>query len=218
MASKRPVQVTEETVEMSAESSHGEEDDAPDEVAFSSAREKAERTVKAALESVRRDKVLLKEKRRRKMELFRKQKKRKLLPDAVLQQIAAIPEKKNQASDTSNKGRVSAPVQKPDQDSGLEEDAEECINLRWRARYKAVRLKDHGQKNCQVKRAKNFIKKQLYGPASGRTSVNEYFSFENKRIQKAAMQFVDPSWRSSEKQKAEKFRKSWMQKHGPLGR
>ncbi|XP_072139759.1 U3 small nucleolar RNA-associated protein NOL7 [Mobula birostris] len=217
MAPKRPVREI-ESVEMSAESSHGEEDDAPDEVAFSSAREKAERNVKAALESVRRDKVLLKEKRRRKMELFRQQKKHKMLPDAILQQIASIPGKKGQISDTSKRGHVGAPVQKPDQDSGLEEDAEECIDVRWRARCKAVQLKDHGRKVSQVNKAKAFIKNQLYGPNSGRTSVNEYFSFENKRMQKAAMQFVDPKWQSSEKQKADKFRKLWMQKHGPLRR
>ncbi|XP_032870303.1 nucleolar protein 7 [Amblyraja radiata] len=192
----------------------GDDDELPDEETFSSGRERAERR----LESARREKALLKEKRKQKLELFREQKKRKLLPDDILEEIASIPKKIDQAPASRKKGRVLASVQKPEQDSGLEEDTEECIDIRWKQSYRAVQLKDHGRKNQQVRKAKSFMKRRLYGRKSRRSTVNEYFSYENKRSQKAAMQFVNSSWGTKKKQKADKYRKQWLQNHCAAGR
>ncbi|XP_078282943.1 U3 small nucleolar RNA-associated protein NOL7 [Rhinoraja longicauda] len=189
------------------------DDERPDEETFSSGRERAERR----LESARREKALLKEKRKRKVELFREQKKRKLLPDDILEEIASIPQKIDQAPASWKKGRVAASVQKPEQDSGLEEDTEECIDIRWKQSYRAVQLKDHGGTNQQAKKAKAFMKGRLYGRKSRRSTVNEYFSYQNKRSQKAAMQFIIPSWGTKKKQKADKYRKQWLQKHCAAG-
>ncbi|XP_069769509.1 U3 small nucleolar RNA-associated protein NOL7 [Narcine bancroftii] len=212
----RSVQAGEEMFEMSAESSQGKEDDAPDEVTFSSAREMAERNVKAALENARRDKALVKEKRKRKMELFRDQKKRKMIPNDILQEIASLPRMNAQAPITSKKGRAPAFVQNLEQDSGLEEDVEEYRNIRWKGRYKAVRLKDYDKAKYQVRKAKAFIRNQLYGTRN-RTSVKEYYSYANKNVHKAAMQFVDSSWGQRKKRAATKYCRSWLQKHCPVG-
>ncbi|XP_067857820.1 U3 small nucleolar RNA-associated protein NOL7 [Heptranchias perlo] len=221
MARKRPARAVKrraENREMSDESS--QEDEAPEEVTFSSAREEAERSVRAALESVRRDKALLKEKRRRKAELFKEQKKCKLLPDEILEEIASVPEKNDQAPETSKEGEGGDSVQESEEDSGLEEDVEECVNARWKESYMAVRLKDQGQTNQQIENARDFIHDRLYGPGSSRGSANEYFSLANKKAKKkkAAIEFINKSWGAQRKQKAEKFRKLWIQKRGATGR
>ncbi|XP_043574978.1 nucleolar protein 7 isoform X1 [Chiloscyllium plagiosum] len=181
--------------EMSAESSQGEADEAPEEVTFSSAREEAERSIKAVLEIVRRDKALLKEKRRRREQLFKEQKKRRLLPDNVLEAITSVPDKNNQTPDSSKEGEDCHSVQHAEEDSGLEEDVEECVNTRWKKSYMAICLKDLGQTSQQVENAKAFINYRLYGPGSRRSSVNEYFSLENKKAEKkkAAILFVNKS-------------------------
>uniref|UniRef100_UPI00398E7E1D U3 small nucleolar RNA-associated protein NOL7 n=1 Tax=Pristiophorus japonicus TaxID=55135 RepID=UPI00398E7E1D len=167
-----------------------------------------------------RDKVLLKEKRRRKEELFKKQKKRKLLPDDILEEITSVPEKTDQAPDTNKEGEDGDSVQQVEEDSGLEEDVEECVDTRWKESYMAIRLKDQGQTNQQIENARDFINTRLYGPGSSRGSVNEYFSLANKKAKnkKAAMQFVNKSWGAQRKQKAGKFRKLWIQKHSAIGR
>ncbi|XP_067914124.1 U3 small nucleolar RNA-associated protein NOL7-like [Heterodontus francisci] len=220
MAWKRPVGSvkSQESREMSAEISP--EDEAPEEVTFSSAREEAEKSMKVALDSVRRDKALLKEKRRRKEQLFKEQKKRKLLPDGILEEITSVLEKNDQAPDSSKEGDDCNSVQQPEEDSGLEEDVEECVDTRWKESYMAIRLKDQGQTNQQVENARDFINDRLYGPGSRRGSVNEYFSLANKKAQKKkpAMQFVNKSWGAQQKQKSGKFRKLWIQHHGVTGR
>ncbi|XP_078395312.1 U3 small nucleolar RNA-associated protein NOL7-like [Cetorhinus maximus] len=206
--------------EMSAESSQEEDDEAPEEVTFSSAREEAQSSMKAALESVRRDKALLKEKRKRKEQLFKEQKKRKLLPDSILEEITSVPEKNDQAPDSSKEGEDCNSVLQPEEDSGLEEDVEECVDTRWKESYMAIRLKEQGETNHQIKNARDFINNRLYGPGSRRGNVNEYFSLENKKAQKkkAAMQFVNKCWGAQQKRAAVKFRKLWLQNHGLTGK
>ncbi|XP_078097304.1 U3 small nucleolar RNA-associated protein NOL7 [Mustelus asterias] len=224
MAGRRPLRPEnsrEGKREMSAESSQGEDDEVPEEVSFTSAREEAQRSMKAALESVRRDKALLKEKRKRKEQLFKEQKKRKLLPDSILEEVSSVPEKNDQvASDSSKEGEVCDSVQQPEEDSGLEEDVEECVDTRRTESYVAMRLKDQGQTNQQMKNARDFINDRLYGRGSKRGSVNEYFSLENKKAEKkkAAMQFANKCWGAQRKQAAVKFRKLWIQNRGLTGK
>ncbi|XP_038653018.1 nucleolar protein 7 [Scyliorhinus canicula] len=212
----RPQNKRTEKREMSAESSQGEDDEAPEEVTFSSAREEAQRSMKVALDSVRRDRALLKEKRKRKEQLFKEQKKRKLLPDSILEEITSVPEKSDQAPDSSKEGEVCDSVQQSEEDSGLEEDVEDCVDTRWKESYFAIRLKDQGETNQQMENARDFINNRLYGPGSRRSNVNEYFSLANKKAEKkkAAMQFVNERWGAQRKQAAVKFRKLWMQNHG----
>ncbi|XP_072365689.1 U3 small nucleolar RNA-associated protein NOL7 [Scyliorhinus torazame] len=219
MAWKKPVRPQNkraEKREMSAESSQGEDDEAPEEVTFSSAREAAQRSMKVALDGVRRDKALLKEKRKRKEQLFKEQKKRKLLPDSILEEITSVPEKSDQAPDSSKEGEVCDSVQQSEEDSGLEEDVEDCVDTRWKESYFAIRLKDQGETNQQMENARDFINNRLYGPGSRRSSVNEYFSLANKKAEKkkAAMQFVNKCWGAQRKKAAVKFRKLWIQNHG----
>ncbi|XP_069816272.1 U3 small nucleolar RNA-associated protein NOL7 isoform X2 [Dendropsophus ebraccatus] len=75
-----------------------EDDEAPEEVTFQSAKTRAQENARARREAAIREKALLKEKRKRKEELFKEQKKKKLLPDDILQSISAHPEKREEPS------------------------------------------------------------------------------------------------------------------------
>ncbi|XP_048470545.1 nucleolar protein 7 [Rhincodon typus] len=77
-----------------------------------------------------RDKALLKEKRRRKEQLFKEQKKRKLLPDNILEAITSVSDKNDQTPDSSKEGEGCDSKKHPEEDSGLEEDVEECLDTR----------------------------------------------------------------------------------------
>eukprot|EP00069_Balaena_mysticetus_P002020 bmy_00670T0 len=63
------------------------DDEAPEELTFASAQAEAKEEERRVRETVRRDKTLLKEKRKRREELFIEQKKRKLLPDTILEKL-----------------------------------------------------------------------------------------------------------------------------------
>uniref|UniRef100_Q9UMY1-2 Isoform 2 of U3 small nucleolar RNA-associated protein NOL7 n=1 Tax=Homo sapiens TaxID=9606 RepID=Q9UMY1-2 len=63
------------------------DDEAPEELTFASAQAEAREEERRVRETVRRDKTLLKEKRKRREELFIEQKKRKLLPDTILEKL-----------------------------------------------------------------------------------------------------------------------------------
>uniref|UniRef100_H3AD96 Nucleolar protein 7 n=1 Tax=Latimeria chalumnae TaxID=7897 RepID=H3AD96_LATCH len=207
--------------EKEEEEEDDDDDAAPDEVPFQQAREEAVRSIKQALESVKREKLLLKEKRRQRQELFKEQKKRKLLPEALLEEVAAA----SQTSFIKSLGNIHKvhsceDSEKPEEgnssEGSEEEDEEEALDNRLKESYMAVRLKDQGQINLQQERAQDFIQDCLYGPGSNRTTANELFSLSNKKCfnKKAAVQFVDKSWGLEKKQKAEKFKKKWLQKQG----
>ncbi|XP_054599613.2 U3 small nucleolar RNA-associated protein NOL7 isoform X2 [Nothobranchius furzeri] len=75
------------------------DDEAPEEVTFEDSKAQALRSLKRALDSAKREKELLKEKRRKKQELFQEQKKRKLLPVEVLEEIDSPPSEKHKQSE-----------------------------------------------------------------------------------------------------------------------
>ncbi|KAF7245163.1 Nucleolar protein 7 [Varanus komodoensis] len=190
-----------------------ESDEAPEEVTFENARVAAEEARRLAGERARREKTLLKEKRRLKEELFKEQKKRKLLPENVLELLASSAQNsKNQPFDT------------PEQDQNIENDLEsECgdtaedgekdiLATKLQESYMAMRLKDQDLTNRQQQEAKAFIQRHLYGAGCNRTTANEYFSVKNKKstVKKAAVQFVSKSWGKKKKQKAKQFKQRWV--------
>ncbi|KAM6282596.1 U3 small nucleolar RNA-associated protein NOL7 [Porphyrio hochstetteri] len=193
------------------------EDEAPEEVSFGVAKEAAETERKLVGEAARRHRELLKEKRRRRQELFTEQKKRKLLlPEAVLQELAAAPPErpageaaaadrdKRQGGSTAQKrqGRAQRQVKKSQPRKGA----------RSQGNYTAVCLKDQSLTDLHLQLARDFLNTQLYGPGTNRVQANEFFSLENKKnpVKKAAVQFVDKSWGQEKKQKAARFKQRWL--------
>ncbi|XP_061448778.1 nucleolar protein 7 isoform X2 [Rhineura floridana] len=162
-----------------------------------------------------REKTTLKEKRRQREELFKEQKKRKLLPENVLEELASSTQKsKNQPSDAPEQGQN---VEDESESEHGKKDTkgssgEEKIATRIQENYMAVRLKDQDLTNKQQQRAKAFIRRHLYGAGCNRTTANKYFSVANKKsvVKKAAFQFVKNSWGRMEKQKAKQFTKHWV--------
>nr|XP_056709991.1 nucleolar protein 7 [Euleptes europaea] len=189
-------------------------DEAPEEVAFESARAAAQEARRAAGERARREKSALKEKRRQREELFKEQKKKKLLPENVLEELASSAENSNnKPSDTTEQDQNTEDESESEREENVMEDnEEETLALRLQQSYMAVRLKDQELANQQQQAAKDFIQRQLYGGFSNRTTANKYFSLENKKstVKKPAIQFVVNSWGKNKKQKAKQFTKHWI--------
>ncbi|ERE80032.1 NAD-dependent deacetylase sirtuin-5-like protein [Cricetulus griseus] len=164
-------------------------------------------------ETERVDKTLQKEKRKRREELFIEQKKRKLLPDAVLEQLTTASEADikespenvkvhlKKKSEHIAKGRNSKKVKIQKVHSGSQTKS-----------YLAVRLKDQELRDSRQEAAKHFIHNCLYGSESKRTTVNKFLSLNNKRlpVKKAAAQFLNSTWGAQKQQNAKRFKKRWM--------
>ncbi|NXK22462.1 NOL7 protein, partial [Arenaria interpres] len=164
----------------------------------------------------RRHRELLKEKRRRRHELFVEQKRRKLLPEAVLQELTAAPpagpEGQAAAADPG-KGRGGGAVKQGEgQVQKRVKKHKRRKGGRPKGNYTAVRLKDQSLTGLHQQLAKDFLNTQLYGPDTNRAQANEFFSLENKKdpVKKAAVQFVDKSWGQEKKLKAIRFKKRWL--------
>ncbi|XP_054840913.1 nucleolar protein 7 [Eublepharis macularius] len=189
-------------------------DDAPEEVTFESARVAAEEARRLAGERARREKTALKEKRRQREELFKEQKKKKLLPENVLEELASSAQNSNKKpSDISEHDQsIEDESESVREDNVMEDNEEETLAVRLEQSYMAVQLKDEGLANKQQQAARDFIQRQLYGGGSNRTTANKYFSLENKKgaVKKAAVQFVVNSWGKKKKQKAKEFTKRWI--------
>ncbi|NXM71102.1 NOL7 protein, partial [Serilophus lunatus] len=175
----------------------------------------------------RRHRELLKEKRRRHQELFAEQKKRKLLPEAVLQELqelqdlatAAPPERAAEQAAADDQGEEEeAAEQKQDQaqeqgqDKSHVKKGKGSKGARSKGNYMAVCLKDQSSTGLHQQLAKDFLNAQLYGPHTNRVQANEFFSLANKKdpVKKAAVQFVDKSWGQEKREKAAKFKKRWL--------
>ncbi|XP_010706748.1 nucleolar protein 7, partial [Meleagris gallopavo] len=153
--------------------------------------------------------------RRRRQELFTEQKRRKLLPEALLQELAAAP-----LARAEEPSPAPAPDKRPERGSAKQRKdripgqvkKDKAGGTRSKGNYIAVHLKDGNLTGLHQQTAKDFIRDQLYGPGTNRTSANEFFSTANKKdpIKKAAVQFVDKSWGLEKKQRAAKFTKSWV--------
>ncbi|XP_075684534.1 U3 small nucleolar RNA-associated protein NOL7 [Rhinoderma darwinii] len=184
-----------------------EEDEAPEEVTFQSAKSSAEESARARREAANREKALLKEKRKRKEELFKEQKKSKLLPDAILQSISSLPDKREESSEqledqnkTGNGGHVKKTYAK-----------KLLPRKRLQNNYKVTTLEEYSARDLLQERAKSFIKRKLYGKTKNRTTANDFLSISRKRgsIKKPAAQFTDNSWGEENKQRAAKFNLIW---------
>uniref|UniRef100_A0A5F4WKV9 Nucleolar protein 7 n=1 Tax=Callithrix jacchus TaxID=9483 RepID=A0A5F4WKV9_CALJA len=171
-----------------------ESDEAPEELTFASAQAEAREEERRVRETVRRDKTLLKEKRKRREELFIEQKKRKLLPDTILEKLTTKNEDCGKGND-SKKVKVQK-VQSVSQNKS----------------YLAVRLKDQDLRDARQQAAQAFIHNSLYGPGTNRTTVNKFLSLANKRlpVKRAAVQFLNNAWGIQKKQNAKRFKRRWM--------
>ncbi|NXL14175.1 NOL7 protein, partial [Setophaga kirtlandii] len=174
----------------------------------------------------RRHRELLKEKRRRHQELFAEQKKRRLLPEAVLQElqelqdVSARPAEQAAADDPGEELETEAVELEQgeaevQEKKGKRRKGARDLHLsltRTKGNYVAVCLKDHSATGLHQQLAKDFLNAQLYGPHTNRVPANEFFSLANKRgpVKKAAVQFVDKSWGQDKKEKAARFKKRWL--------
>ncbi|NXM16715.1 NOL7 protein, partial [Ploceus nigricollis] len=160
----------------------------------------------------RRHRELLKEKRRRHQELFAEQKKRRLLPEAVLQELQELQELQDVSTRPKGKAKPKCRRRKA---RGARVPGYRDLHLsltRTKGNYMAVCLKDHSVTGLHQQLARDFLNAQLYGPHTNRVQANEFFSLANKRapVKKAAVQFVDKSWGQDKKEKAARFKKRWL--------
>ncbi|XP_004019176.3 nucleolar protein 7 [Ovis aries] len=190
------------------------DDEAPEELTFASAQAEAKEEERRVRETVRRDRALLKEKRKRREELFIEQKKRKLLPDTILEKLTTA----SQTSVKKSPGKLKeVNLQKKNEERGKGSDSKKAKvqkvqTVGQNKSYMAVRLKDQDLRDSRQEAAKAFIQNCLYGPGTNRTTVNKFLSLENKRLpmKKAAAQFLNNTWGSQRKQNAKRFTKRWM--------
>uniref|UniRef100_A0A674C5V2 Nucleolar protein 7 n=1 Tax=Salmo trutta TaxID=8032 RepID=A0A674C5V2_SALTR len=125
------------------------DDDAPEEVTFEESKASALRSMKNALETSKRGKELLKEKRRKRQELFQEQKVGLCLN--VLNIISTV---------------TNGPLM----------THASCFSLK--GNYSVMRMADQSSTNSQQQTAMDFIQARLYGPGSRRTtSMNTQFPF-----------------------------------------
>ncbi|XP_036111112.1 nucleolar protein 7 [Molossus molossus] len=190
------------------------DDEAPEELTFASAQAEAREEERRVRETVRRDKTLLKEKRRRREELFIEQKKRKLLPDTILEKLTTA----SQTNIKKSPGKL--------KEVNLQKKIEECEkgsdskkakvqkvqSVGQNKSYLALRLKDQDLRDSRQQAARAFIQNSLYGPGTNRTTVNKFLSLDNKRLpkKKAAAQFLNNGWGTQKKQNAKRFKRRWM--------
>ncbi|XP_053570731.1 nucleolar protein 7 isoform X2 [Bombina bombina] len=185
--------------------SEGSDDEAPDEVTFKSAKTQAEENAREKRLAVKREKDLLKEKRKQKEELFKEQKKRKLLSEDILQTVSSLPEK-------TEKRNEEAPQAKGDEgDVRCVKKKKLAPKTKLQDNYSVVRLKEYNLVSLQQETAKSFIQKKLYGKYKNRATANEFLSMKSKKgiVKKPAVQFTDSTWGKEEKQRANKFNLLW---------
>ncbi|XP_058411226.1 nucleolar protein 7 [Diceros bicornis minor] len=193
-----------------------EDDEAPEELTFASARAEAREEERRVRETVRRDKTLLKEKRKRREELFIEQKKRKLLPDAILDKLTTASQTNIKKSPGKlqevNLQKKNEECEKGSNSKKTKEKVQKVQSVGQNRSYVAVRLKDQDLGDSRQEAAKAFIQNCLYGPGTNRTTVNKFLSLDNKRlpVKKAAAQFLNNAWGTQRKQNAKRFKRRWM--------
>ncbi|EHH17964.1 hypothetical protein EGK_14484 [Macaca mulatta] len=191
------------------------DDEAPEELTFASAQAEAREEERRVRETVRRDKTLLKEKRKRREELFIEQKKRKLLPDTILEKLTTASQTLNVKKSPGKVKEVN--LQKKNEDCEKGNDSkkvkvQKVQSVSQNKSYLAVRLKDQDLRDSRQQAAQAFIHNSLYGPGTNRTTVNKFLSLANKRspVKKAAVQFLNNAWGIQKKQNAKRFKRRWM--------
>ncbi|XP_069880641.1 U3 small nucleolar RNA-associated protein NOL7 [Dipodomys merriami] len=191
------------------------DDEAPEELTFASAQAEARASERRVRETVLRDKTLQKEKRKRREELFIEQKKRKLLPDTVLEQLTASEPDIKKSPGKSKEGNLEKKTEDYKKGSNAKKvKVQKVRSLSQTKSYMALRLKDQDLKDSRQQAAQAFIQNSLYGPGTNRTTVNKFLSLNNKRlpVKKAAAQFLNNSWGTQKKQNAKRFKQRWMVK------
>ncbi|XP_005041637.2 PREDICTED: nucleolar protein 7 [Ficedula albicollis] len=150
--------------------------------------------------------------------------KRKLLPEAVLQELQELQELQDVSARPAEQAAADDPVTPgeeldaeavqldEDQVEVQEKKGKKSKGARTKGNYMAVCLKDHSVTGLHQQLAKDFLNAQLYGPHTNRVQANEFFSLANKKapVKKAAVQFVDKSWGQDKKEKAARFKKRWL--------
>ncbi|KAG2458323.1 NOL7 protein, partial [Polypterus senegalus] len=157
------VNTNEITMEDKTPEESSDEDDGPEEVAFETAREDAEKRRRDVAAFIKRDKEQQKEKRRKRQELFSEQKKQKCISEEVLKEVES-----SEASKTNDDPNS----EEQEDDQGQESEDEDLEVHEAPVRYNAVRLADHTQADSQQESAKDFIRARLYGRSS-RTAVQQ---------------------------------------------
>ncbi|XP_036893870.1 nucleolar protein 7 [Sturnira hondurensis] len=203
-----------EPLEEDEEDWDDEFDEAPEELTFASAQAEAREEERRVRETVRRDKTLLKEKRKRREELFIEQKKRKLLPDTILEKLTTASQTDIKKSPAKVK---KVTLQKKDEECEKGSDSKKAKvqkvqSIGQNKSYLALRLKDQDLRDSRQQAAKAFIQTSLYGPGTNRTTVNKFLSLDNKRapVKRAAAQFLSTGWGTQKKQNAKRFKRRWM--------
>ncbi|KAK3545882.1 hypothetical protein QTP70_016608, partial [Hemibagrus guttatus] len=189
--------------ELSEEMSDLSDDEGPEEVTFDESKVVALKSAKDVRDSVKRGKELLKEKRRKRQLLFREQKKSRLLPEALLEELETV---------------VQTPPSLPD-DQGEQQKEKEIkmnssknVSKRLQGNCRVMRAKDGSGNTSMQKSAMDFIEARLYGSGTQRTTNAELLSLEKKRgfNQGAAVQFTNKKWGADQKAKAEKCNKRFI--------
>ncbi|KAE8597975.1 hypothetical protein XENTR_v10016661 [Xenopus tropicalis] len=147
-----------------------EDEEAPEEVTFQSAKSQAVDTARKVRQAAKREKDLLKEKRKLKQELFTEQKKRKLLDEDILQTVSALPDKPYETSKDEDVAQDKGNALMNDQMKKKPQKRELKPKIRLQENYKVVHLEDYSHKNLQQQKAKEFVQHALYGRIKNRTT------------------------------------------------
>ncbi|XP_078475708.1 U3 small nucleolar RNA-associated protein NOL7 [Lampetra planeri] len=174
-----------------------DEGDAPEEISQGVARDRAMRSLKEAEDSRKKEKADVKEKRRHKHELYKEQKKRKMLSEDILK---AVDEAESRKAAGPTKAKLSGHHDNDDDDDDDDDEEQEsapAVENRKKAKrgsscYRVVRLRDEGLGAQKREEAQSFLQQRLYGQGRQRVSANEFFSLRNKTgaCKKPALQFV----------------------------
>ncbi|KAG1969754.1 nucleolar protein [Pimephales promelas] len=159
------------------------DDELPEEVAFDASKSAALKSVKDALESAKSEKNLLKEKRRKRQQLFQEQKTRKRLPEDLLEEFDTEPQRSAELSDNT----------KDDEETNV---TSETISKSLPDSYSVKRVKDESAAKSLQQSAIDFIQSRLYGPGTKRTSNKELLSLKMKKgaRQGASVEFVNKKY------------------------
>ncbi|RXN05793.1 nucleolar 7 [Labeo rohita] len=170
------------------------DDELPEEIGFDASKSAALKSVKDALEAVKREKNLLKEKRKKRQQLFQEQKKRKLLPQELLEEFDTKPQKQ---TDPSVKKGIKKNVSTKPSDNNKDKEQKTKTTPKKTPKslpdsYKVTRIKDDSAANSLQQKAMDFIQSRLYGPGTKRTTNTELLSLSKKRggSQGAAVDFA----------------------------
>uniref|UniRef100_A0A672PS06 Nucleolar protein 7 n=1 Tax=Sinocyclocheilus grahami TaxID=75366 RepID=A0A672PS06_SINGR len=149
------------------------DDELPEEVAFDASKSAALKSVKDALEAAKREKILLKEKRKKRQQLFQEQ---KVLSSGCLLHYYC-------------QENVPHVHMKNVSDFSLPDS------------YTVMRIKDESAAKSLQQKAMDFIQSRLYGPGTKRTTNAELLSLKKKRgaSKGAAVEFVNKKLGASQK-------------------